>query len=506
MAAAMLAAVRCGAARGLSGSRPNIVWIMADDLGYGEPSYMATDSPHGRISTPNIDRLSSEGLRFTSAYTGEAVCSPSRGSLMTGYHTGHAYIRGNYPYDGHDLPLRNTDVTYAEVLRGAGYRTLWVGKSGLGWVDNSGAPWRLGFDYFYGQPDQAGCHDMYPVGYNGTDPAAAGRPTVFDNTTALYLPQNVGASRERCMQQGGGGCWYTHDAWTNKSLELIEQEAARQRAELAAGAKEAAPFALLVAYTDPHAGGWSGEQETGAPVPSDGQYGKEAWPDVERDHASVISNYLDRDVGRIVQALQQQGLQEDTVVFFASDNGAHNEGGHDVHFFNSSGPLRGYKRALFEGGVRSPSWIRWPGKVAPGTSDQPWAFWDVLPTFADLAGANRSAYPADIDGRSIVPLIDGSGAYNASERLFYFEFCTDIQPWVGGSNRKGWTHSLRQGDWKIVAFELDGEYMLSNLADDLGEENNLASSHPDIVQRMAALAKGQHTESALFPSHDCRPS
>jgi len=191
-----------------------------------------------------------------------------------------------------------------------------VGKSGLGWVDTSGAPWNLGFDYFYGQPDQAGCHNMYPVGLNDTAPSGP-RATVFDNTTALEFPQNVGASRERCMQQGGGGCWYTHDAWTNNTLRLIGKEGERIREE----GPGADPFMLYVAYTDPHAGGWYGAKENGAPVPSDGDYASKPWPDVERDHASVISNYLDRDVGRIFDAIRDAGLDDDTVVFFASDNG-----------------------------------------------------------------------------------------------------------------------------------------------------------------------------------------
>lgn len=401
--------------------------------------------------------------------------------------------------------MRCGAVTFAEVLKGADYRTLWVGKSGLGWVNTTGAPWNLGFDYFFGQPDQSGCHNMYPIGLNDTA-SSGSRATVFDNTTALYLEQNLNASRERCMSEWGGGCWYTHDAWTNKSLELLQAEGERIRGAQSRG-EAAEPFAMYIAYTDPHAGGWRGIEESGAPVPSDGSYISHdgSWPNVEMDHASVISNFLDRDVGRIVDTIRAAGLEQDTIVFFASDNGAHNEGGHNVSFFKSSGPLRGYKRSLFEGGMRTPSWIRWPGTLEPRETDEPWAFWDVLPTFADLAGAPRSSFPADIDGESIVPLLEDNGQYNASGRPFYFEFCTNIEPWTGEKG-SGWTHSVRQGDWKVVTFKLGGKYQLYNLAEDLGEQHDLADQHPDIVARLAALAQAQHTESALFPSANCHSS
>lgn len=476
---------------------------MADDLGYGEPSYMGTTSPHGTLATPNIDRLSSEGLRFTSAYTGEAVCAPSRGSFMTGYHTGHAYIRGNVQ-GAFDLPLPSSAVTFGQVLKEAGYHTMWVGKSGLGWINSTGAPSELGFEQYFGQVDQTGCHNMYPVS-NVSDPAGY-RETVFNGTTPLLFQQNVGASRDRCMAPGGGGCWYTHEAWRNASLLFLQEEGRKAREARAQGA-EPQPFMLYWADTVPHAGGWELYEEQGAPVPSDGSYSKHAgeWPPVEMDHASVISNYLDPTIGAIFDALAREGLDEDTIVFFASDNGAHNEGGHEVTFFNSSGPLRGYKRSLWEGGIRTPSWVRWPGTIQPGVTDEPWAFWDFLPTVASLAGAPSSSLPKDIDGRSIVPLLEGSGAYNGSARTFYWEFCTSLRPWTGQKG-SGWTHALRQGQWKIVSFEKDGPYRLYDLSNDLGEQHDLAADHPDIVDRLAKLAQAEHVESKLFPSTNCHPS
>lgn len=403
---------------------------------------------------------------------------------MTGYHTGHAYIRGNFPVNGHDLPLRPQDFTVAQMLQSAGYYTALVGKWGMGWNDTTGQPNLKGFDYFYGQLDQNNCHNMYP-------------PFIWEQRAQIFFPNNANASREVCMAPGNN-CTYTHDLWTNRTLALLEERAALGPTQ--------PPFFLFLAYTDPHAGGWQGIFESGNPVPSDGSFTNASWPDVERDHASVIANYLDRDVGRIVGALDTLGFGDDTLVIFASDNGAQNEGGHNYLFFNSSGPLRGYKRSLYEGGIRTPTIARWTGTIAPQqVSDVPWAFWDFMPTAADLAGLPRSAYPADIDGLSIAPLLLGNASAQPVHDYFYWEFCTyhETSP---GQGANGWGSAIRKGDWKAVSFFLNSPFELYNITADLGETNNLAAAYPAVVAELSALAKQAHVDSPIFPQVNCIPS
>jgi len=224
----------------------------------------------------------------------------------------------------------------------------------------------------------------------------------------LDIPENKNASRDFCMSPvGRETCKFTHDLWTNRTVDILQKEASRQHADAAKG-EDTKPFFIYLSYTDPHAGGWKAQDESGNPVPDDFQFDNTSWPDVERDHASVIANYMDRDVGRIADLIDSLGLSENTLVMFASDNGAHSEGGHDYRFFDSSGPHRSYKRSLYEGGIRTPAIARWKGTTpAGGTSDLVWAFWDFMPTVAELAGLGRGAYPSDIDGTSIAPTLLG---------------------------------------------------------------------------------------------------
>jgi arylsulfatase A-like enzyme len=444
------------AAAGASAA-PNMVFILSDDLGFSEPSFQPRGPGGNRnVTTPNIDALARSGMVFTDAYCGEAVCAPSRNSLMTGQHTGHTWIRGNLAgADGHGLPLRANDTTFFELLRAQGYHVACVGKWSMGWWNTTGAPDTRCSEYF-GVVDQAFAHNMYP----STDtPDDVWRYPASDGSLAperVLFPTNVNASRDRCMAPGND-CMWDHDQWTGAALRVISAQAERERAAREAGGPAAKPLFLYLAYTDPHAGGWSGEAEDGNPVPSDDgparSFSNESsWPFQERDHASVISNFQDADVGRIVALLESTGLRSSTAVFFASDNGASDEGHHDYMFFESSGPLRGFKRCLTEGGIRTPFVVSWPGTVPAGsTTNYTIAFWDMMPTAAELAGVPKSALPAGIDGVSFAAEMRGQHALQAPHPPLYWEFCTNTHPPGVTRTGVGWAHAMRNGTWSACA-------------------------------------------------------
>ena len=342
------------------------------------------------FSTPHIDALFQSGITFTDAYAGEAVCAPSRSTLLTGRHTGHAHIRGNYATNGHDLPLLANETTFFETLQDAGYFVACVGKWGLGWFDSTGSPHLKGCTTYYGVLDQSAAHDMYPSNNNVFEWDAA------QGWRAVNITQPPVVSRDGCMA-ANTSCVWVHDLFTTRALAVIAERAAQPDV----------PFLLYLAWTDPHAGGWAGDQEQGNPVPSDGEFAsKTQWPPNERDHASVIQNYQDRDVGLLVAALATHGLTKSTITIFASDNGASNEGLQDYTFFGSSGPLTGFKRCLTDGGIRTPSGVSWPGTIPSGiVSNFSHAFWDWPATLLELAGVPPSSWPPNMDGQSLVPLL-----------------------------------------------------------------------------------------------------
>jgi arylsulfatase A-like enzyme len=444
------------------------------------------------ISTPNLDNFYYSGVRFTSTYAGQAVCAPSRNTLLTAQHTGHSLIRGNYMVDGHDLPLRPTDFTLAELLQQNEYNTHLVGKWGLGWYNTTGAPWNKGFDTYYGQLDQNYCHNMFPYGSmpNGDELGV----WFYENGNLQHLlfPNNANASREFCMQQIDGAypCTYTHDLFTARALDIIQEQS---NAGLSAP-----PFFTMLAYTDPHAGGFKEAWETGQPVPSDDGpfiFSNQTWPNVEKDHASVISNFMDVDIAKIISLLDETGLRQNTLVIHVSDNGPHNEGGHNVKFFDSAGPLRGFKRSLYEGGIRVPAAVSMPGVIPSGVVvDSPFAFWDIMPTIADML---QISLPSNlsIDGESVWELWQGK-APSAQHKPFYFEFCTN--------NEFG--RAVRDGNYKIVNFAWGDAFELYDLSVDLGETNNIAAQHPDIVARLVAIANASHVDNPYFPIIDCTSS
>lgn len=429
--------------------KPNIIFILADDLGYGDVSCYGQK----RFATPNIDRLAAEGLRWTQHYAGATVCAPSRCSLMTGLHGGHAYIRGNREVQPEgQAPLEAEAVTVAEGLRRAGYVTGGFGKWGLGPVGSEGDPNRQGFDEWFGYNCQRQAHSYYP-------------DHLWHNDRKVVLEGN----------RDGGQQTYSQDLIAEEALAFIRRHKDR-------------PFFCYVPFTIPHAamqvpedslarfrGKWPEPPVTG------GHYARQEAP---RAAFAAMVTRMDADVGRILDLLADLGIDENTLVMFTSDNGPHKEGGHDPDFFDSNGPLRGYKRDLYEGGIRVPFVARWPGHIQPGrVTDHLAAFWDFLPTAWELAGLEP---PEDIDGISYVPTLLG-GEQRPHEYL-YWEF-----------HEQGRKQAVRMGDWKAVYLVAADRFELYNLAEDLAETRNVAEQHPQIANRMRRIMRQAHRPSALFP-------
>ena len=421
--------------------RPNIVFIIADDLGYGDLSCYGQD----RVATPNIDRLAKEGMRFTQAYAGATVCAPSRCSLMTGLHGGHARIRGNR---NPEVPLEAEDLTIAEALKRAGYRTGLFGKWGLGYTGTPGIPNKKGFDEFFGYHTQLQAHTYYPH-------------QLYDNGRDFTIPNNWGTKQRQ----------YAPDLIAERALKFLE------------GARNQ-PFFLYMPSTIPHANNELGRDTgDGMEIPDWGEFASKDWPNAEKGFAAMMTR-LDRDVGRVLDKLRETGAERDTVVIFTSDNGPHQEGGHSARFFKSSGPLRGIKRDLYEGGIRVPFLVRWPGVVAPGsTSDQPIAFWDMLPTLAEIGGGSARA---GLDGISVAPAFRGASL--PSNRVLYWEFHE------GGFNR-----AIRFGDWKAIQFGPEGPIELYKLRTDIGEATDLAAANPAVIAEARKHFASARVDSPQFP-------
>lgn len=436
--------------------RPNIIFILADDLGYGDLGCYG----QAKIKTPNLDRLAAEGMRFTQFYAGSTVCAPSRCALMTGRHTGHGLIRGNA-----QVALRPQDLTVAEILKQAGYRTCLVGKWGLGNEQTTGVPQKKGFDEFLGYLDQAHAHDYYTDHIWRYDPPGPAK-TGFDGRKDLL------------ENQGGKKGLYLPDLFTTAALNFIQINKPDHF-------NDYRPFFLYLAYTIPHANNEEGKRTgNGMQVPSDAPYSEQPWPQPEKNKAAMITR-LDTDIGRLLDKLKELKIEENTVVFFASDNGPHKEGGVDPQFFQSAGPLRGIKRDLYEGGIRVPLIVRWPMGIKRGTvNDQPFAFWDFLPTAAEIA---RATVPQKLDGLSLLPALRGQPQTNRHE-LLYWEF-----------HERGFQQAVRMGDWKAVCPELGAPLELYDLKADASEKENVAGKHPEIVAKIQDYLKTARTESEHWP-------
>ena len=413
--------------------KPNLVFILADDLGYGDLGCYGQET----IATPNLDRLAAEGMRFTDHYAGSTVCRPSRLVLLTGYHTGHTPISSNAKYW-----LTPEDLTVTELLKRAGYATGGIGKWALGIPGSTGMPHKQHFDLWVGYLDQGEAHNYYPE-------------YLWRNDRKLPLEGNVVGDEPRVSIRR---TTYAHDVMTEAALEFIGRHAGR-------------PFFLQAHYTIPHANNEGGRATgNGMEVPDHGVYQDRDWPDTEKGFAAMVAR-LDGDVGRIIALLRELGIEKKTLVLFSSDNGPHQEGGHKLEFFDSGGPLRGFKRDLYEGGIRVPMIAWWPGQVEPGSvSDHPSAFWDFLPTACELAGVNS---PQGIDGISYLPELLGK-PQKKHEHLYW--------------QYQG-KEAVRKGRWKAVRLGPDKPVELYDLDADVGEQKDVAGEHPDVVAELERTMK-----------------
>jgi arylsulfatase A-like enzyme len=468
-----------------SDRQPNIIYVLADDLGYGDLSCYGQK----RFETPNLDRMAAEGIRFTDHYSGNTVCAPARCCLMTGMHTGHARVRGNFPDGpfgfGAGLELRAAplDLTIAEVLKSAGYTTGLVGKWGMGMNGTTGEPSLKGFDQYFGFLNQAHAHWFYPE-------------YLYENGRKIELPEN---------QHGKRGT-YVHDLFRDKALEFLVEN------------KED-PFFLYLASTIPHAELIVPEESLAefrgkfpeTPFVEDGQgsnresrfgaYASQATPNAA--YAAMVTR-LDRDLGAIMRKLKELGIDEDTVVMFSSDNGPHTEGGCDPEFFDSNGPFRGVKRDLYEGGIRVPMIVRWPAKIAPGqTTDLPSAFWDVLPTCAELAGMKA---PVHVDGISFLPTLLGNTEEQEKHEFLYWEFNQasagqpDEEDDGAGAVRPAVTkQAVRMGRWKAFRESPLAKLELYNLHRDPGETRDVAERHAEVVEKIEGYLETARTGHEVWP-------
>lgn len=428
-------------AAGAAERGPNIVLIVADDLGYADAGCYGQKL----IATPNIDRLAAEGMRFTQAYAGGPVCTASRSVLMTGLHNGHTPARDNVPH--YPTYLADDDVTVAEVLRSAGYRCGGVGKWSLGDAGTVGRATNQGFDTWFGYLNQDHAH-YYFTEYLDDD---EGRLELTGNT----------ASRKH----------YSHDLLTDRAAKFI-RESSR------------GPFFLYVAYTLPHFAA-NDEDEDGLTVPTTAPYCDRAWDERSRKYAAMV-HLLDRDVGRLVELIDELGLAQETLVLFTSDHGGNASA---PERFRSNGPLRGFKRDLTEGGIRVPFIARWKNNVPEGaTSDEIVAFQDLLPTFATVAGAEvpRELSP---DGISIAMALRGDTLPKRSTPLYWdYGHCRGDQ----------YAQAVRLGDWKGIRPAKTGKIELYDLRHDVGESRDVANDHPDVVERIGRIMDESVTPSARY--------
>jgi arylsulfatase A-like enzyme len=441
---------------------PNIIYIIADDLGYGDLSCYGQK----RFLTPNIDRLADEGMRFTQHYAGTTVCAPSRSVLMTGLHTGHTPIRGNKEWQPEgQWPLPDSAYTLAEMLKEAGYVTGAFGKWGLGFVDTEGAPHRQGFDRFYGYNCQRLAHNYYPS-------------HLWNNEEKIVLEANTGLAKVT----------YAPELIHREALEFLN---ANRDTTFFLFYPLILPHAELAApesYMERFRGKFLPEKSFEGVDDGDrfrkGPYGSQ--PESHAAFAAMVT-LIDDMVGELVQRVHELGLDENTIIIFTSDNGPHVEGGGDPDYFDSNGKLRGYKRDLYEGGIRVPMIARWTGHIKAGSvSDHVSAFWDVMPTIADLLDMEVAT-----DGISFLPELLGDTAQQEQHEALYWEF-----------HEQGGRRALRVGDWKLVQYngwsEPAGAFELYNLREDVGETNNVAEDFPEKTQELVNLMAKQRTPSPVF--------
>ncbi|MCM8541393.1 MAG: arylsulfatase [Lentisphaeraceae bacterium] len=427
--------------------KPNIIYILADDLGYADVGF----NGQKYIRTPNIDQMRKEGMSFTQHYSGSTVCAPSRSCLMTGQHTGRTRVRGNGP--GH---LLEEDITVAQVLKKAGYKTACIGKWGLGTYNDAGAPDKKGFDHFFGYIDQSRAHHYY-------------QDYLWRDGEKELYPEN----RKKRNK-------YSHDLFTEDAMNFIETN-------------KNIPFFLYLAYTIPHVD-LDVPEESIKPylhLPEKGPYKGGHYISCEKPRATFAGmvSRLDDHVGKILKQLKTLGIEQNTMVIFTSDNGPTPAGGADPGFFNGNGDFRGIKRDLYEGGVRVPFVVRWPGTVAENsTSEHISAFWDFMATCSELAEVE---VPSQSTGVSYLPTLLGKKSEQKKPPYQYWEFY-----------EQGGKQAIRKGKWKGVRLNLikniNAPMELYDLESDPGEQNNIAAKYPEVVQALLKDMASARTESSLY--------
>ncbi|MCL7754614.1 arylsulfatase [Polaribacter sp. Z022] len=451
--------------------QPNIIYILADDMGIGDLGAYGQKI----IKTPNLDKLAARGMKFTQHYSGAAVCAPSRATLMTGQHTGHTPIRGNREFKKNkegQVPLPKNSITIAEILKEAGYATGMFGKWGLGFGE--GDPNNQGFDEFYGYNDQKLAHRYYPPYLNHNQKRDSLEGNDWTNKVT-YAPDKIQEHRLQFIQKNKDKPFFAY-------IPLV------------------LPHAEIISPNDSIFKMYDGKfKET--PYTVDNKYTSDYGPDiVPHEYASVekpLATYasmitrIDAYVGQIIDKVEELGLSENTIIMFTSDNGPSPEGGTNPDFFDSNSEFRGYKRDLYEGGIRAPFLVVWPNKIKESTvTNHVSTFWDVLPTITEITNTKN---PKNIDGISFLPTLLEKGNQETHSHL-YWEF-----------NIRGGRKAIRKGNWKGVWHNINskgkkkGSFELYDLSKDVSETNNVVKLHPEVASELKQLLISSRTESTLFP-------
>jgi uncharacterized sulfatase len=450
---AMLLTVQPEARGAAQPPKPNLIFVLADDLGYGDLGCYGSKL----IQTPVLDRMAAEGMRFTQFYAGSTVCAPSRSVLMTGQHLGHSRVRGNAaPEASGPQMLRDADVTVAEVLKKAGYVTGLIGKWGLGMPGDEGVPNKQGFDYFFGFLSQHHAHNHYP-------------DYLWRNEQKVPLPNGVVPVGENGGGYATNRVQYAGDLFAREALDFVTRHRDR-------------PFFLYLALTVPHANNERTRmRKDGQEVPDYGPYAGKDWPDPDKGQAAMITR-MDSQIGQLLARLEELGLGATTLVMFSSDNGPHKEGGNRPEFFDANGPVRGLKRDLTDGGIRVPFLARWPGRIPAGVmSDHVGYFGDMMATWAELAGAKP---PRNIDSLSIVPTLFGQPRKQTQHDYLYWEF-----------HERGFHQAVRLGNWKAIRLGTIKPIALYDLSTDIGETNNVAAQNPRVVKKLQKILRSARTDN-----------
>jgi len=459
-----LIAASCGAPteKSVIPEKPNLVFILVDDMGYGDISCCGQKI----LSTPNIDKLAAEGMAFTKFYTGSSVCAPSRASLLTGKHTGHTNVRGNMPAQ----LLNDSEPTIAKIMKQAGYKTAALGKWGIGHPPPVDDPSRKGFDYFYGYINMWHAHNLYPE-------------FLYRNGEKVFLNNKINLVDGKNPWEGQPEGTGVADVKVDYAPFLIDHEATKFIEE-----NKDNKFFLYLAYNTPHAN--NEKLPDGMEVPDYYEFADKDWPSQEKGFAAMMRN-LDNSVGMVVAKLKELGIDKKTMIVFSSDNGPHQEGGHKVDFFDSNGDKRGMKRDFYDGGVLTPFIVRWPDVVQAGVkSNHLSAFWDVLPTLCDLTGIEK---PADTDGISFLPTLLNNQKDQKDHDYLYWEFY-----------EQGGKQAILKDNWKAIRLNVRESadkqiFELYNLITDPEENQNVAAEHPDMVEEFNKLFISARQEFEVTP-------